>query len=728
MITLEMKGLSCANCASKIEERVNNLSNVEEATMNLMSRTMKIEVTSAHDKDSIIEETKKIVAALEPDVVVLEKGKKQLQADGDSCGCDHCHTSFDDIHNAEEKTSFWSAVKDYAKNNKLMMVGFALFIIGITLRMPNSIEIGVYLTSYLLVGGVVLKTAARNILRGQIFDEHFLMAIATVGALALGEFPEAVAVMVFWQIGEAFQDFAVNNSRKNIKGLLDLKAEYANLQTAGGVKQVDPETVKVDDIIIIKPGEKVPLDGVVISGKAMMDTAALTGESVPRGVSEGDDVLSGFINKNSIINVKVTKLLSESTASKILDLVENASAKKSKTEQFITKFARYYTPVVVILAALLAVIPPLVVPGATFTDWIERALIFLVVSCPCGLVVSIPLGFFGGIGSASKHGILVKGGNYLEALNSVTTIVFDKTGTLTKGVFKVTDIKNTNDYAKDDIIEMAAMVESYSNHPIAKSIREAYGKAIDESRIKDFEEISGHGIKAQVDNQVVAAGNYKLMEQLGLSYNEPNEVGTIVHVAIDGKYAGYIVIADELKEDVMNLTDQLHKAGIKQAIMLTGDHQSIASKIASQLKLDDYRAELLPGDKVDEFERIKDATSNKERVAFVGDGINDAPVLARADIGISMGGVGSDAAIEASDIVLMTDEPKKIVEAKLIALMTKKIVWQNIIFALGIKVGVLLMATAGMATMWAAIFADVGVALLAILNASRILKAEIKVD
>ncbi|WP_242985473.1 heavy metal translocating P-type ATPase [Vallitalea okinawensis] len=728
MITLEMKGLSCANCASKIEERVNNLSTVKEATMNLMSRTMKIEANATHDKDSIIEETKKIVSALEPDVVVLEKGKKQPQADGDSCGCDHCHTSFDDIQNAEEKTSFWDAVKDYAKNNKIMMVGFTLFIIGITLRMPNSIEIGVYLTSYLLVGSVVLVTAGKNILRGQVFDEHFLMAIATVGALALGEYPEAVAVMVFWQIGEAFQDFAVNNSRKNIKGLLDLKAEYANLQTADGLKQVDPETVQVNDLIVIKPGEKVPLDGVVISGKAMMDTAALTGESVPRSVSEGDDVLSGFINKNSVITVKVTKLLSESTASKILDLVENASAKKSKTEQFITKFARYYTPVVVIAAALLAVVPPLVVPGATFPDWIERALIFLVVSCPCGLVVSIPLGFFGGIGSASKHGILVKGGNYLEALNSVTTIVFDKTGTLTKGVFKVADIKQANDFTPDEIIEMAAMVEGYSNHPIAKSIREAYGQEFDENRVKDFEEISGHGIKALVDDRAVAAGNYKLMEQLGLNYNEPHEVGTIVHVAIDRKYAGYIVIADELKEDVMSLTDQLHKAGIKKAIMLTGDHKSIASKIASQLKLDDFRAELLPGDKVDEFERIKDSVSNKERVAFVGDGINDAPVLARADIGISMGGVGSDAAIEASDIVLMTDEPKKIVEAKLIALMTRKIVWQNIIFALGIKVGVLLMATVGMATMWAAIFADVGVALLAILNASRILKAEIKVD
>lgn len=721
MITLIMNGLDCANCANKIEQKVGALPNVKESSMNFVTKNLKLTLVHDKFKEDIIEETKKIVKKLEPHVVVEEKGAKKIEEH--SCSCSSCDT---DTHGEDiQKIPLKEAAMDYVKNNKLLVLGFITFAIGVLFQFDSRIEFGIYLASYLLVGGEVLLTAAKNILRGQVFDEHFLMAIATVGAFLIGEYPEAVAVMVFWQIGEAFQGYAVNNSRKNIKGLLDLKAEFANLKTPEGTKQVDPELVKVGQLVVVKPGEKVPLDGKVVEGKALLNTAALTGESVPRTVQKGDEVLSGFINENSVITVEVTKPFTESTASKILDLVENASAKKSKTEQFITRFARYYTPVVVILAALLAVVPPLVLPDASFADWVQRALIFLVVSCPCGLVVSIPLGFFGGIGSASKHGILVKGGNYLEALNNVTTVVFDKTGTLTKGVFKVITIEPKGAYSKDELLEATAMVESYSNHPIAKSIISAYGKDIDESKVSNFEEISGHGIKASYQDAVVAAGNYKLMKALNVAYDTPSEIGTIIHVAINNVYAGYLVIADEIKQGSFGLTKRLHEAGIKQAIMLTGDHDGIASKIADKIGLDDYRAELLPGDKVSEFERIKDALPAKEKVIFVGDGINDAPVLARADIGISMGGVGSDAAIEASDIVLMTDEPDKIVDAKIIANKTKQIVWQNIIFALGIKIGVLLMATLGMATMWAAIFADVGVAVLAVLNASRVLNANL---
>lgn len=707
MLRLELRGLTCANCAAKIEHQVNELPEVKEGTMDLMNQKLHINLKNSEHMSTVVSKTTSIVKALEPEVEVIpitgDSGSKK-----------------------EEKTKFFSAVKEYAMNNKLVMVGFALFIFVIVLQLPKTVEVPIYLISYLLVGGKVVLTAIKNILKGQVFDEHFLMATATVGALLLGEFPEAVAVMVFWQIGEAFQDYAVNNSRKNIKGLLDLKAEFANLITSEGLKKVDPQVVKVGDIVVVKPGEKVPLDGVVIKGKAMMDTSSLTGESVPRKVRIEDDVLSGYINKDSVIEVKVTKPLSESTASRILDLVENASAKKSKTEQFITRFARYYTPVVVILAAIIGFVVPLVLPGADFASWIERALIFLVVSCPCGLVISIPLGFFGGIGAASNHGILVKGGNYLETLNSVTHVVFDKTGTLTKGVFSVTDVITKESFTREELIKLSAYVELHSNHPIAKSIRQAYGEHIDENLVEDFKEISGQGITATVEGKKIAVGNAKLMNTLNLNADVPKVSATIVHVAIDGVYAGYMAISDELKEDVMNLTSQLHKAGIKKAIMLTGDHESIAKEIATKLQLDDYRAELLPGDKVDEFERIKESVGKKERVAFVGDGINDAPVLARADIGMSMGGVGSDAAIEASDVVIMTDEPKKIVEAKLIANKTKVIVWQNIVFALGIKVGVLLLATLGMTNMWMAIFADVGVALLAILNASRILRTRIK--
>lgn len=728
MMKLMLNGLDCSNCASKIEDKVNALPSVKEANMNFMAKKLHITLVNEKHEEDVFEKTVEIVRKLEPDVVVEHIGVKPVEEHSCGCGSSSCSTT-PSLHIEEKKQSLKDAVMEYVSNNKLLMVGFALFFVGILLQLEPEIELGIYLVAYLLVGGDVLISAAKNILRGQVFDENFLMSIATIGALIIGEYPEAVAVMVFWQIGEAFQGYAVNNSRNNIKSLLDLKADYANLILADGTtKQVDPESVKVGDIVVVKPGEKVPLDGEVIEGKALMNTAALTGESVPRSSKVGDEVLSGFINENSLIKIKVTKPFTESTASKILDLVENASAKKSKTEQFITRFARYYTPVVVIAAAILAFIPPLLIPDASFAQWVERALIFLVVSCPCGLVVSIPLGFFGGIGSASKHGILVKGGNYLEALNNVTTVVFDKTGTLTKGVFNVVGIKNEAGYTKDQLLELTAMVESFSNHPIAKSIVKAYGQPMDETLVSDFEEISGHGIRANYSGQVISAGNAKLMNKVGIIAPDSKEIGTIIHVAVDDHYAGHLIIADELKEDVDKLTEHLHKAGIKKAIMLTGDRDAIAKRIAEKINLDDYRAELLPGDKVAEFERIKEAQGPKEGVIFVGDGINDAPVLARADIGISMGGVGSDAAIEASDIVLMTDELNKIVEAKIIASSTKKIVWQNIIFALGIKAAVLLLATLGMANMWAAIFADVGVAILAILNASRILKADVGID
>ncbi len=605
-----------------------------------------------------------------------------------------------------------------------IIIGAAVLATAVLLNLNNEwLQIALFIISYIIVGGDVVKRAVKNIFKGQVFDENFLMSIATIGAFFIGEYPEGVAVMLFYQVGELFQSYAVGKSRKSIASLMDIRPDYANVKKGDELVKVDPDEVQIGDIIVIKAGEKIPLDGKVIEGSSMIDTSALTGESVPREVEVGSDILSGCININGVITAEVTKEFGESTVSKILDLVENASSKKSNSEQFITKFARYYTPVVVIIAVFLAIIPPLVIDGATFSDWIYRALAFLVVSCPCALVISIPLSFFGGIGGASKKGVLVKGSNYLEALAETEIVVFDKTGTLTKGVFNVQEI-HPEGVSKEELLELTAHAESYSNHPISLSLKRAYSKEIDNGRISDVEEISGHGVIATVDGKKVMAGNIKLMKMMDIPYFKGELIGTIVHVAVNNKYIGYIVIADEVKEDSAQAIKELKAANIKQTVMLTGDNKSIGSKVAKELGLDKVYAELLPADKVEKLEELFSQKSKKGKLAFVGDGINDAPVLARADIGIAMGGLGSDAAIEAADVVIMTDEPSKIATAMKISKKTLKIAHQNIVFAIVIKIIVLILSAFGIATMWAAIFADVGVTIIAVLNAFRALNVK----
>ena len=605
-----------------------------------------------------------------------------------------------------------------------IIIGAAVLAAAVLLSLNNEwLQIALFIISYIIVGGDVVKRAVKNIFKGQVFDENFLMSIATIGAFFIGEYPEGVAVMLFYQVGELFQSYAVGKSRKSIASLMDIRPDYANVKKGDELVKVDPDEVQIGDIIVIKAGEKIPLDGKVIEGSSMIDTSALTGESVPREVEVGSDILSGCININGVITAEVTKEFGESTVSKILDLVENASSKKSNSEQFITKFARYYTPVVVIIAVFLAIIPPLVIDGATFSDWIYRALAFLVVSCPCALVISIPLSFFGGIGGASKKGVLVKGSNYLEALAETEIVVFDKTGTLTKGVFNVQEI-HPEGVSKEELIELTAHAESYSNHPISLSLKRAYSKEIDNGRISDVEEISGHGVIATVDGKKVMVGNIKLMKMMDIPYFKGELIGTIVHVAVNNKYIGYIVIADEVKEDSAQAIKELKAANIKQTVMLTGDNKSIGSKVAKELGLDKVYAELLPADKVEKLEELFSQKSKKGRLAFVGDGINDAPVLARADIGIAMGGLGSDAAIEAADVVIMADEPSKIATTMKISKKTLKIAHQNIVFAIGIKIIVLILSAFGITTMWAAIFADVGVTIIAVLNAFRALNVK----
>lgn len=605
-----------------------------------------------------------------------------------------------------------------------IIIGAAVLATAVLLNLNNEwLQIALFIISYIIVGGDVVKRAVKNIFKGQVFDENFLMSIATIGAFFIGEYPEGVAVMLFYQVGELFQSYAVGKSRKSIASLMDIRPDYANVKKGDELVKVDPDELQIGDIIVIKAGEKIPLDGKVIEGSSMIDTSALTGESVPREVEVGSDILSGCININGVITAEVTKEFGESTVSKILDLVENASSKKSNSEQFITKFARYYTPVVVIIAVFLAIIPPLVIDGATFSDWIYRALAFLVVSCPCALVISIPLSFFGGIGGASKKGILVKGSNYLEALAETEIVVFDKTGTLTKGVFNVQEI-HPEGVSKEELLELTAHAESYSNHPISLSLKRAYSKEIDNGRISDVEEISGHGVIATVDGKKVMAGNIKLMKMMDIPYFKGELIGTVVHVAVNNKYIGYIVIADEVKEDSAQAIKELKAANIKQTVMLTGDNKSVGSKVAKELGLDKVYAELLPADKVEKLEELFSQKSKKGKLAFVGDGINDAPVLARADIGIAMGGLGSDAAIEAADVVIMTDEPSKIATAMKISKKTLKIAHQNIVFAIGIKIIVLILSAFGIATMWAAIFADVGVTIIAVLNAFRALNVK----
>ncbi|MEI4622199.1 heavy metal translocating P-type ATPase [Bacillus cereus] len=697
-----LEGLDCANCAMKIETKVKEMPTVSNATVDFVSKKLKIEVANEKELETTVQDIKNIVQKLEPDVKVVREEKT---------GHDHGHRH--DHGEGNVKKMIWR-----------LAIGGVLTGIAALAGLPQMMTIPLFVIAYLLIGGDIVWRAVRNITRGQVFDENFLMAIATLGAFAIGQYSEAVAVMLFYQVGELFQSIAVNRSRKSITSLMDIRPDYANVKVGNETKQVSPEDVQIGDYIIVKPGDKVPLDGRVVEGTSMIDTSALTGESVPREVEVGNDVLSGFVNQNGVLTIEVTKEFGESTVSKILDLVQNASSRKAPTENFITKFARYYTPVVVITAAALAFIPPLILEGATFSDWIYRALVFLVISCPCALVVSIPLGFFGGIGGASKSGILVKGSNYLEALNDVKHIVFDKTGTLTKGVFKVTKMEPNGKITKEELLEYAAFAEVYSNHPIAQSIRTAYGKSIDENSMEDYSEISGHGTVVKVQGKEIFAGNAKLMKKENIAFEQPQTVGTLVHVAVDGAYAGYIVISDEVKEDSKQAIQKLKELGIKKTVMLTGDAKLVGEAVGKELGLDEVHAELLPQQKVEEIEKIDAAKQAKEKVAFVGDGINDTPVLARADVGIAMGGLGSDAAIEAADIVIMTDEPSKIATAVKIAKRTRNIVWQNIIFALGVKGLVLLLGAFGIATMWEAVFSDVGVTLLAVLNAMRVLRVK----
>ncbi|NLM07411.1 MAG: cadmium-translocating P-type ATPase, partial [Clostridiales Family XIII bacterium] len=581
----------------------------------------------------------------------------------------------------------------------------------------------VFLISYLIVGGDIVMRAMGNITKGEVFDENFLMSVATIGAIIIGEYPEGVAVMLFYQIGEYFQDYAANRSRRSISDLMDIRPDYANVKRGDEIVTVDPQEIRIGDVIVIKPGEKIPIDGKVLEGRSMIDTSALTGESVPREVEADHELISGCININGVIIAEVTKEFGESTVNKILDLVENAGNRKSNSEKFITKFARYYTPVVVFIAVLLAIVPPLVFDSATFSQWVYRALTFLVVSCPCALVVSIPLSFFGGIGGASRAGILVKGGNYLESLAQAETIVFDKTGTLTKGVFEVQKI-HSKGIPEEELLELTAHAENYSNHPISQSLKRAYGKSIDNSRISELKEIPGKGVQARVDGRLVAAGNFRLMESMGVDYSEEHWDGTTVHVAIDGEYAGFFLIADELKEDAGLAISRLKELHIKKNVMLTGDTESIGRGVAETLGMDEVHTELLPADKVEKVEEFLGQKTKTGKLVFVGDGINDAPVLARADIGIAMGGLGSDAAIEAADIVIMTDEPSKVAVAIGIAKNTLNIARQNTVFAISVKFLVLILSGVGLATMWAAVFADVGVTFLAVLNSFRTLRVK----
>ncbi|NLJ87624.1 MAG: cadmium-translocating P-type ATPase [Epulopiscium sp.] len=690
---LLLEGLDCVNCALKIENKVKTIPGVKNAHIDFISQKLTLEILDFNEVNSIVKKTTSIAKSIESNISIRDNLK----------------------------------IETNENNNKsnILILGLSviLFVSAYILPITSLSKNILFLISYLLVGTEILLKAIKNILKGQIFDENFLMSIATLGAFLIGEFPEAAAVMIFYQIGEFFQDMAVNKSRKSIKALMDFRPDYANLKVDNEIKKVSPEEVKVEDLIVVKPGEKIPLDGIIIEGSSSLDTSALTGESLPREVKVNDEVLSGSINQEGLLTIKVTQLFGESTVSKILDLVQNASTKKAPTENFITKFARYYTPVIVAIAAFLAVIPPLLIPGESFSSWIYRALIFLVISCPCALVVSIPLGFFGGIGRASKEGILIKGSNYLEALYNIHTIVFDKTGTLTKGVFKVTSIETMGNLSKDELLEYAALAESYSTHPIALSIIQAYGKEIDKSRIKQVDEISGYGLKVIIDGNELLLGNEKLMAKHNIKVDQDSQ-GTIVFISVNGNYEGKIIISDEIKKDSLKAIEKLKSLGIKKTVMLTGDNHTTAKTIAQELKIDEFYSQLLPHEKLEKLEKLLKEKSPKEKLAFVGDGINDAPVLARADIGIAMGGLGSDAAIEASDIVLMTDEPSKIATAIKIAKKTHTIIWQNIIFALAIKAFVLILGALGIATMWAAVFADVGVTLIAILNSIRILKTK----
>ena len=697
-----LKGLNCPNCSAKIEKEVGELDGVSESSINLMKQTLAIRVDTAAVA-SVTKQIEAIVHNHEPEVMVSE-------------------------HTTETPVSAKATEADGDSSKKMvirLIAGAVLFAVGIILSefVKNSLPVSLTFLAlaYIILGGDVVMKAVKNIVKGRVFDENFLMSLSTIGAFAIGEYPEAVTVMLFYQIGEYFQNAAVKRSRKAISDLMDIRPDSASVIRNGEQRVVSPDTVSVGELIVVKSGEKIPLDGVVVEGESMLDTKALTGESVPRAARKYDEVLSGCINQSGVLTIQVTKAFGESTVSKIIDLVENASSRKAPTENFITTFARYYTPVVVIFAAILAITPPLLFNGE-WSDWFRRALVFLVISCPCALVISIPLTFFGGIGAASRHGVLVKGSNYLEALNSVETIVFDKTGTLTKGVFKVIEILPAAGFTKEQILECAAKAEYYSNHPIAKSIISAFGKEVDQTDIRDYQEISGQGISVTIGNKKILAGNTTLMQAEDVPYVLCEKAGTKVYLVVDGRYAGCILIADEIKADSKHAISELKRMGVQKVVMLTGDDDTIGKAVSQELGLDEYYAQLLPDQKVEKLEVLDGQKRSGTMLAFVGDGINDAPVLARADIGIAMGGLGSDAAIEAADVVLMTDEPSKLVEAIEVAKATKHIVIQNIIIALSVKVLFLALGAFGIAGMWEAVFGDVGVALIAVFNAMRITK------
>ena len=713
-VEILLGGLDCAHCAEIINQKVGALDEVEISNLNFINKKLSFELKDGSNKNSTINKVIDIINTTEPglDIQVQKKGSSK---------------SKDTEESEQNKSKF-----DKEKIDKIKLIigivayaiTFAQVIISGEHGHGGTISTLVFIAIYLIVGGDVILRALKNIKNGRVFDENFLMSVSTIGALIIGETSEAVGVMVFYKLGMYLQSLAVGKSRKSISALMEIRPDVANLKIGNDIQVVDPEEVEIGDIIVVKPGERVPLDGIVIEGSSMVDTSALTGESVLRTVNVSDEVLSGFINENALLTIEVTKDFGESAVSKVLDLVENASSKKAKTENFISVFCKYYTPTVVALAVLLAVIPPMVIDitsKAVWYDWVLRGLTFLVVSCPCALVLSIPLTFFSGIGFASKNGVLIKGGNYLEALRYVDTVVFDKTGTLTKGVFDVTKVNAVN-VSEDELMEYAAYAEANSNHPIAKSIIAAYNKDLDLNKIGEYEEIAAHGIKVNYNGKIVLAGNEKLMKANNIEYIQVTEIGTVIYVAVDGKFAGYIVISDQIKDDSKEAIAKLKEIGIKQVVMLTGDNKKVADSVAAELKLDKVYSNLLPHEKVEKIEEIYQGRTEKQKVAFVGDGINDAPVLARADVGIAMGGLGSDAAIEAADVVIMTDEPSQISKAISISKRTNKIVWQNIIFALGVKIIVLIATAGGVSNMWEAVFADVGVALIAVLNAMRAMK------
>lgn len=719
MITLELEGLNCASCAGKIEKMAGGIDGVTSASLDFVTKKLRIDIEDIGDKSRILDTVKGIINRLEPGVRVIQNSNNRTVAHhhdyGDACHCEHDHGeehehshNHGDIHRV-----------DIAK----IVISGILFVLPYILKLEGYPRLFTFLISYLIVGYEVIIVAGKNILAGIPFDENFLMTLATIGAFIIKQYPEGVAVMLFYQAGELFQGLAVNHSRNSIKSLMDIRPDYANLVKGGEVVMVDPLQVHIDDYIIIKPGEKVPLDGIVVEGQSSLDTSNITGESVPKSVKVGDDIFSGVVNNHGLLKVKVNKEFGESTISKILDLVENASSKKAPTENFITKFARYYTPAVVFIALGIGILPTLLL-GEEWSKWAYRAFVFLVISCPCALVISIPLGFFGGIGSASKHGILIKGGNYLEALNDVDRIILDKTGTITKGVFKVTEIRSYGDFSQEEILEIAAYGESYSNHPIGKSILESYGKEIEQRYIEGYIEVSGKGIQVKINGENIFIGNRSLLDNNDISVIEQDSTGTIVYIAKEDTHIGTIVVSDELKEGIGEDIQRLRGMGIRETIMLSGDNIDIAERVGELAGVDRVYGDLLPQDKVEILEEILSTNKDGKKTIFVGDGVNDAPVLARADIGIAMGGLGSDAAIEASDIVIMTDEIGKIATGIKIAKKTKTIVTENIIIALGLKLIVLILGAMGLASMWQAVFADVGVSIIAILNSIRTLKVE----